>query len=313
MSIPDFPQQRELDEYVGGNPDLIEIYRKAGYSRTIEKQSKELGEKIYSFVKFPTHGKVFLESLDKLERLYKSEWNPLTDRMKREVVEKIATLKKYFIEGYGIANIEEEAEELKYTIDTIFDPLSLEEDFGNKKDELDSVVYAVLQFKIWNAKVRAKASGQSVESPDSVLQELLRSAKLYSQSPWMHCSVLTIALLGGIVEAYAHPLKVQQHNNWYIGEKLFIPAAIVCALAYFYSDWKYLAFIVLGGFLYMAFRDWQLKKKAYPLDRLRAEIQTEGYDGNEIARRLQKLEADGITLPTIVYSLLRLEHKPSRI
>ena len=99
MSIPDFPQQKELDEYVGGNPDLIEIYGKAGYSRTIEKQSKELGEKIYSFVKFPTHGKVFFKSLDKLENLYKSEWNPLTDRMKREVAEKIATLKKKLYRG----------------------------------------------------------------------------------------------------------------------------------------------------------------------------------------------------------------------
>ena len=37
----------KYDGYVGRNPDLIEIYRKAGYSRTIEKQSKELGEKIY--------------------------------------------------------------------------------------------------------------------------------------------------------------------------------------------------------------------------------------------------------------------------
>ena len=36
----------KYDGYVGRNPDLIEIYRKAGYSRTIEKQSKELGEKI---------------------------------------------------------------------------------------------------------------------------------------------------------------------------------------------------------------------------------------------------------------------------
>lgn len=313
MSIPDFPEQKELDEYIGRNPALIEIYRKAGYSRTIEKQSKELGEKIYSFVKFPTHGKAFLENLDKLERLYKSEWNPLTDQMKGEVVEKIARLKECFRQGSGIAYAEEETEELKDTLDCIFDPLSLEEDFGNKKEELDSVVYAVLEFKIWDAKENAKAVGQSARSADSVLVDLLRSAKLYSQSPWMHCSVLTVALLRGIIEAYAHPLKIQQHYNAKFGEKLFIPSIVVCVIAYFFKAWKIPGILVLVGYLYLVLRNWQLKKKAYPLDRLRAGIQTEGYDGEEIARRLQKLEADGIALPTIAYSLLQLEHKPSHI
>ena len=101
MSIPDFPQQKELDEYVGGNPDLKEAYGKAGYSRIIEKQSRELGEKFYSFVKFPVHKKVFFESLDKLENLYISDRNPLTDRMKLVVVDKIATLKDFLAEGYG--------------------------------------------------------------------------------------------------------------------------------------------------------------------------------------------------------------------
>jgi hypothetical protein len=313
MSIPDFPQQKELDEYVGGNPDLIEIYRKAGYSRTIEKQSKELGEEIYSFAKFPTHEKVFLKNLDKLEKLYKVEWNPLTDHMKREVVEKIATLKEYFIKGLGIDNIEEAAEELKDTLDHTFTSLSLEEDFGNKKQELDSVVYAILEFKIWNAKERAKALEKSARSPDSVLEELLKSAKLYSQSPWMHCSVLTIALLCGIVEAYAHPLKVHQDNILYLQKKLFIPSIIACAIAYFYPGWVYLAYFVLSGYLYMAFRDWQLKKKTQQLNDLRSEIQSEGYDGEEIAKRLHKLEDKGITFPSIVYPLLRLKHKPSKI
>jgi len=317
MSIPDFPQQKELDEYVGGNPDLKEAYGKAGYSGIIEKQSRELGEKIYSFVKFPVHKKVFFESLDKLENLYISERNPLTDRMKLVVVDKIATLKDFLTEGYGIYHISEEAKELKDTLDFIFDPLSLQEDFGNKKEELDSVVYAVLQFKIWNAKERDAEMHQvfwrSAGSEVLVQEELLRAAKLYSQSPWMHCSVLTVALLCGIVAVYAHPLKVHQNIILYIQQKLFIPFIVLAAIAYFYPAWIYLVLLGLSGYLFMVFKDWQLKKKAQPLNVLRAEIQSEGYDGDEIARRLQKLEADGITLPSIVYSLLRLEHKPSRI
>jgi hypothetical protein len=306
MSIPDFPQQRELDEYVARNPDLIEIYGKAGYSRTIEKQSKELGEKIYSFVKFPTHAKVFVKSLDKLENLYKSEWNPLTNETKQEVQDMISDLKEGFIKGDAI---EEEAEKLKDTLDFIFDPLSLEEDFGNKKEELDSVVHAIIDFQEWRGKKRRKRTSEE----NFVRESLLKAAKLYTESPWMHSPILTVDLLISILGTYTITFNDAKDEIYYIGEKLPIPLMITLAIAYFYPSLTILFGILMLFVLYLCYQRWKNKKIFKRLNFVYSEISIEGYDGEEISHRLHKLEAEGITLPSIVYPLLKLKHKPSSI
>ena len=74
----------------------------------------------------------FFENLDKLESYYKAKWNPLPDNMKQEVVEDISSLKEFFFEGY---DLQDKAWELKDHMSFIFDPLNLEENFGNKKKQ----------------------------------------------------------------------------------------------------------------------------------------------------------------------------------
>ena len=249
----------------------------------------------------------FFEILAKLEGAYKSDANPLSERMKREVLQEIDLVKDGFIHGYSI---EESVWKLQDILSCNFLPLLLEEDFGNKKEEFDSVIYAILNFYDWHSKM-LKDNYKAKWDEGHVKNELLKGAKLYLESPWMYSPILTADLLQGIWLTYLLPLRHVRETIF--PEKMVVISFLaILVIVYLFPSLKYLFYLWAGTFLFLLIQNWRMKKKANQLEILYSEISNEGYDGEEIAKRLYKLEDKGITFPSIVYPLLRLKHKPSK-
>lgn len=252
--------------------------------------------------------KEYFESLEKLERMYKSEFNPLPGPKKEEVLGYVMKLQEEFIEGGN--TFEDTAFELKDRLDFIIDPLSLEEYFGNKKEEFYSVVNAILNLSDLKMKIKKK-QGWSSADEEFVRNNLLKSAKLYIESPWMHCPVFTHELLRSIWTVTGLPLKRPPNDYVGYGSAIIYSLLMVGVVIYFFPDLNLLLGIGLASLLYYLFLKWKRVGKATQLNTMGSEISSEGYDSEEISRRLHRFETKGYTFPSIIYPLLRMKHKPS--
>lgn len=274
-------------------------------SDTFRDELEKYRERCRSGVSFI---KTFFEILAELEGAYKSDSNPLSERMKREVLQKIDVVKDGFINGYSI---EDSVWEIQDTLSCNFYSLFLEEDFGNKRKEFESVIYSILEFYDWNSKM-LKDNYKAKWDEGHVRNELLKGAKLYLESPWMYTPILTVDLLQGIWLTYLLPLRHVRETR--TAEKIMaISFWPLLAIAYFFPSIAYLFVLWVAVFPLAVIRKSRIDKKINQLENLYSEISNEGYDGEEIARRLYKLEEKGISFPSIVSPLLRLKHKPSKI
>ena len=126
----------------------------------------------------------------------------------------------------------------------------------------------------------------------------------------MYSPILTADLLQGIWLTYLLPLRHVRETIF--PEKMVVISFLaILVIVYLFPSLKYLFYLWAGTFLFLLIQNWRMKKRANQLEILYSEISNEGYDGEEIAKRLYKLEDKGITFPSIVYPLLRLKHKPS--
>lgn len=253
--------------------------------------------------------KTFFEILDEVKDRFNSEGNPLSERRKEEVLEKVATVKEHFLNGY---HIEHEVWELKDALCSFFEPEMLEEDFGNKKYEFHSVIGPILSFYDWNDK-RLKENGKAKWDLDCIRNELSKGAKLYIESPWMHHPILTLDLLTGILFAFLLPLE-KERENYFLSEKAWgISGLTIFVIIFIFPSLSFLILLYAGFLLLRLSQKWKVEKKLFQFRNLYDEVKNEGYDGEEIAKRFDKLESKGIVLPSIIYPLLRLKHKPSKI
>lgn len=253
----------------------------------------------------------FFRNLDQLESCYKAQWNPLPQSLKDEMLEKLSVIKDDFFEGRGGAVETEVYNLLEEEVRWAFDPEVnevLSEFFGKKREEFESVIYAMIDYREWRQKTQRDRKNWE----DNTREALMKAAKLYVESPWMHCSFLTVNLLSSILGIYTTSLQDGRDEFQFIGGKLETILIVSFIIAYFFPILS-----IVSGFLalwvgYLYYGWWKSEKKLTKLNNVSSEIFTGGYDGKEMGKRLHSIEEGGIDIPSIVYPLLELHHKPTR-
>lgn len=249
--------------------------------------------------------KELFKNISELEKLYTEKWNPLTDDNKQEILDSINLIKHFFVEGYGMS---QEAWKLQDHIEFAFTHLGLEEDFGNKREEFEFVVNTLLGAY----ESRRKEKRERISDLDFIQRELLKASKLYTESSWMHTSVLTVDLLLALFEIETFALTDALAGHTKVGDIKLGVSVVALSLSWFYP-WILLIggiFIILYAYSISKFR--KAKKVLDKIKLISSEIAIEGYDGDTINNRLKRIEEDhDIYCPSIIFSLLKLKHSPT--
>ncbi|MBN1392761.1 MAG: hypothetical protein JW947_08175 [Sedimentisphaerales bacterium] len=229
----------------------------------------------------------FLELLEKLNKIFNKTRLPLSREHYLSVIDKIDEIRNLTkedddsVDADLVRSLEYEVESACVTLDNT--------KTGEKKHALDDLLCSLV-----SAQRRYKPS-------DANFMDITREqADIYLKSHWMHTPLLTEYLLSLLLKAEVSRLRGKPVS------KLVAAIAIIGVVILIYLDLTILAvmwFAVLFVFEFVIFKNAQ---KAAVLNKIYNEINSGHYDGDELARRLQKLEKKKVFVQSITYSLLHL-------
>lgn len=235
----------------------------------------------------------FLELLEKLKGIFNRGRLPLSREHYLTVLNEIDAVRNGTNNSDGSINANV-LRSLEYEVESACVTLDNNKKTCDKKAALDDLLCSLA-----NARHEYKPS-------DTDFMDVVREqSDTYLKSHWMHMPWLTQYLLSHLLRA-----EVSRFGKNPVSYKVAI-AAIIGVAVLFYLNLGIFAWIWIG--LLFAFEFFVLKnvQKASVLNKIYNEVSSGHYDGEELARRLQKLEKKKVFVQSITYSLLRLRQSKS--
>jgi hypothetical protein len=243
----------------------------------------------------------FKRLIAELTELFQDRWIPQKKDVRQNVLGKIADVEKEFNlgeHGYLPGSIIALRQELVNSCWTLLRDQAV----GGKKEQLDRLlsasVFATHEYKPGHFSL-APAAPIARERFSEMARE---NARLYLDSPWMHAPWLTVRVQTDLLDSVLGPRNEEVRLATY----LYLFACGACLISFaFHFSWRVLEIVafLLGVSVVWGF--WG-ERKTWMLKHIRSEIVSRCYDGEVVARRLQRLEEKGVPVPSVLYPLVRL-------